>query len=389
MREWNYMRFRLPGLFLALTLAAVSQTLSIRQLLQFLQSSAHLVKEGKQTDKETADYLSRAKLSERLDDHTLEQIQGTVAVGPKTLAVLRALRDKSQALAAAQPVTEEAKPQLPPPPSSEEQGAIINEVRQYALNYSRNLPDFICTQVTRRAVAPLPGTKYGGRAGSDPSWYPMDTLTIRLSYFEQKENYKLILVNNTVTTQDYEKIGGPKAFGDFGSLMKEIFEPRTQARFEWDHWGTLRGQRVMAFSYRVGREQSQYHLVVPDAGRQIVTAYHGLVEVDAKSHVVLRIIVEAEQIPPDFPIRSAKTTLDYDYTDLSGYTFLLPLKSEVLMSGGESMQRLSEDFRRYSKYSAESAIRFDTDTPPPVEEEKTKEVNCSDPKNAKDPKCRQ
>jgi hypothetical protein len=145
----------------------------------------------------------------------------------------------------------------------------------------------------------------------------------------------------------------------------------------------------MAFSYRVGREQSQYHLVVPDAGRQIVTAYHGLVEVDAKSHVVLRIIVEAEQIPPDFPIRSAKTTLDYDYTDLSGYTFLLPLKSEVLMSGGESMQRLSEDFRRYSKYSAESAIRFDTDTPPPVEEEKTKEVNCSDPKNANDPKCRQ
>ena len=39
--------------------------------------------------------------------------------------------------------------------------------------------------------------------------------------------------NNTVTTQDYQTLGGASSTGDFGSLMREIFEPASQARFEW------------------------------------------------------------------------------------------------------------------------------------------------------------
>ena len=54
------------------------------------------------------------------------------------------------------------------PPTSEEQAAILDEVREYALTYSANLPDFICTQVTTRFAAPLPGTRYGGAAGDSP-----------------------------------------------------------------------------------------------------------------------------------------------------------------------------------------------------------------------------
>ena len=150
--------------------------------------------------------------------------------------------------------------------------------------------------MTRRYAAPVPGTRHGGSAGSDPTWYALDTLTIKLSYFEQKEDYKLILVNNSMTTQDYKTLGGATSTGDFGSMMREIFEPATQAKFEWDHWGTLRGRRVLAFSYRVAQFRSQWHINY-DRKLDIVPAYKGLVYVDKETHQVMRVTLDAEDIP--------------------------------------------------------------------------------------------
>ncbi|MBZ5617315.1 MAG: hypothetical protein LAQ69_01090 [Acidobacteriia bacterium] len=373
------MRYRLLAAVFAACLAAMGQSLSVEKLVAFLQSSATLIAEGKMTDRDLANYLGKVKLTERLDDRTIEEIRGYGKIGPKTLQALDGLRDRSQALAAAAPIVAPVKPTPIPPPSSEEQAAILAEVRQYALNYSKNLPDFICTQVTRRYAAPAPGTKYGGSIDSQPSWQVLDTLQIRLSYFEQKEDYKLILVNNTLTSQDYKTVGGATSTGDFGSMMREIFEPSTAARFEWDHWGTLRGRRVMAFAYHVPQSRSQWH-VTYDRRMDIVPAYSGLVEVDKNTHEVMRVTLQADDIPPSFPVKKADTVLDYDYQDISGHTFLLPLKAQVIMAADDYMTRNDEEFRLYRKYSATADITFDTDekTPPPLPEDKTKETK--DPK---------
>src|SRR5215213_4912365 len=178
------MRVRLLAAVFAICSVAMGQSLSVDKLLAFLQSSQKLIKEGKMTDRELASYLSKVKLTERLDDRTIEELQGTAALGPKTLEALRGLRDGSKTLAGARLVLPEPKPTPIPPPSSEEQAAFVSEAREYALNYSKTLPDFICTQVTRRFAAAAPGTRHGGSASSDPSWYALDTLTLKLSYFE-------------------------------------------------------------------------------------------------------------------------------------------------------------------------------------------------------------
>jgi hypothetical protein len=375
------MRFRLLAAVFAVCFVAMGQSLSVDKLIAFLQSSQKLIKEGKMSDRELAGYLTKVKLTERLDDRTIEDLQGTVALGPKTLEALHALRDHTQAFAAAKLAPPEPKATPIPPPSSEEQAAIISEVREYALNYSKTLPDFICTQVTRRYAAPVPGTRYGGSAGSEPTWYAQDTLTIKLSYFEQKEDYKLILVNNSMTTQDYKTLGGATSTGDFGSMMREIFEPATQAKFEWDHWGTLRGRRVLAFSYRVAQFRSQWHINY-DRKLDIVPAYKGLVYVDKQTHQVLRVTLDAEDIPASFPIRRADTILDYDFQEISGHTFLLPLKATTIMAASDYMTKNDEEFRVYRKYSAESDIKFDAaDVPAPLTDDKTKET--TDPKTIK------
>ena len=112
----------------------------------------------------------------------------------------------------------------------------------------------------------------------------------------------------------------------------------------------------------------------------IVPAYSGLVEVDKNTHQIMRITLHADDIPLGFPVKRAETVLDYDYQDISGHTFLLPLKAQVIMAADDYMTRNDEEFRIYRKYSATADITFDSDEktpPPPLPDDKTKETKDS------------
>lgn len=375
------MRFGSLVVAFSLCLAAASQTpMTVEKLAAFLRNAVNST-DYKYSDRDLAGFLANVKMTERLDDRTIEDLQGQIKLGPLTLARLRMLRDQSQSLVVAKPVVAPLPPVPIPPPSSEEQAAMLDEVRDYALNYSANLPDYICTQVTTRYGAPLPGTRYGGAAGDSPRWQQLDKLTIRLSYSQKDgENYKLILMNNTPTQEDYKKLGGATSRGDFGTMMRQIFERHTATRFEWDHWGTLRGRRVMAFGYRVALGNSQYHIGVKEENLDITVGYHGLVEVDKETHKIMRVTTVADDIPAGFPIRDVKSTLDYDYVEISGHTFLLPLKGNVIATGRDFVERNDNEFRIYRKYEAESTISFDAPDLPPLPDDKTKETPDPAPK---------
>ncbi|SPE31817.1 conserved hypothetical protein [Candidatus Sulfopaludibacter sp. SbA3] len=373
MRKWSGMRFRFLAAFLAVCLVAMGQTMSVDKLMLFLRN-AYSDRDRQYTDRQIAAFLAKVKLSDKLEDRTIEDLQSQFRIGPLTMAKLQALRDQSHALTEAK-ITREEKPKPIPPPSAEEQAAALDEVREYALSYSKNLPDFICTEVTRRYGALPPGTRGWGAPGDPPRWQSIDTVTKRLSYFDQKEEYKTILHNNTPMGDNTKSVGGSESFGDFGSMLRQIFEKATEARFEWDHWGTLRGQRMMEFAFHVRQERSQYSIVV-DGNNRIIAAYHGTVAVDPTTHAVMRLIVEAENIPTGFPVKSTQDVLDYDYQDISGQTFLLPLKATMTANLGDFWSKNDKEFRIYRKYSADAVIKYDTnvDTPAPLDESKTKET---------------
>jgi hypothetical protein len=381
------MRFRLLPAALLLCLSAAAQTMSVDKLVGFLKSSVEM----KMSDSEVAKYLKNVKLTDKLTDRTIEELLAS-GIGPKTRDALNLLRDRSSTLGTAVFAAKEEGPKLPPVPSASEQAEIMRDVREYALNYTKGLPNFLCTQVTRRKAAGEPGSRYAARGASEPSFQTQDTLTLRLSYFEQKEDYKLILFNNSPTTKNYQEVGGATSSGEFGSMMLEIFEPSTMTDFQWDHWATLRGKLVMAFHYSVEQSHSQWSIDY-ERRQHIFPAYSGLVYVDKDLHVVMRVTLNADNIPPTFPIRLAKTILDYDYQDISGHEFLLPLKAQVDMSADGILTRNETEFRLYRKYSAESEIKYDI-TPDPLPDDKTKEapaaqqVDCKDPKNATNPACK-
>jgi hypothetical protein len=342
---------------LALT-AAGEMPLTVAKLTDFIKSAVQL----KQPDKQVAETLRHFKMTEKLDDRTIEELQ-SLGAGAKTVAALKELGDASVSLPEAAPPPPKTVVAPIPPPDSIEQAKIIDEAREYVLNYTKSLPNFICVQVTRRDV---------DRAGTGTSWYHLDTITSRLSYNGQHEDYEVILKDNQpVTNVKMEQLGGTVSAGEFGTMMSEIFEPQSQAHFSWDHWATLRGRRTYVFAYDIEQEFSRYHVKDVESGREIVPAYRGLIYIDRDTTSVTKLTLNPYNMPADFPIHEIHESLDYDSQTIGDMQFMLPLKAVLTSKLSRFSTKNDIEFRLYRKFETGSTIKFDT--PDPLPEDQTKE----------------
>ena len=341
---------RLSIVLLCFTLALAGQIkFTVDQLVSFVKSSVKL----KHPDAQVAAYLKKVSLSEQLPPGRIEDLLAT-GMGPKTYDQLQSMVTAAASLPAPKvvPVVEQPVVKLIPPPSAAEQQKLMEALREYALNYDKTLPDFLCTQVTRRFYDPS-GLEY---------WVSADTITAKLSYFQHKEEKKVLFVNNQYKDIDWEKLGGASSTGEFGDMLREIFEADTQATFQWERWGTLRGKRNHVIRYSVQQSHSKWAIVY-EKSMTIRPAYTGLVFADAATGLITRVTLEALDLPASFPVQVAKNQLDYDYAEISGRTYLLPLRAEVRMREGRLLIRNDIEFRNYRKFGSDTSITFDTPEP--------------------------
>ncbi len=362
------MRFRLLIAALAVCLAVSAQSkITVQQLKDFVRSSVRM----KLLDKDVASYLHGVKLTEKLDDQTIEDLQAAGGLGPKTMVALKALRDASASLGEAKPAPlPPPPPKLPPPPSSEEQAAILDEVRENSLHYSDSLPNYLCLQYTRWYVNPY---------GKTDSWISNGHMTERLSYVDHHEDYKTVAVNDQVTTTDARNLGHSLSRGEFGSMLREIFERQSRTQFEWERWSGNGKQWWYVFSFRVPVETSQYTISYGRSKdeQRITVGFSGSIFVDRDTKMVMRLKMHADNIPPGFPVNEAAEQLDYEYQKIGDQEFLLPRQAEMLgKAEGKYLSKNTIDFRLYQKFSADAVIKFDQMDPnaaPAPSEEKPKD----------------
>ena len=217
--------------------------MNVQQLAEFVRSELAL---KQHTDKQLAAYLKKVQLTEKLTDKTIIDLEAQGA-GPRTVESLQELKDHTANLksptrdptyspttapdatpAGQNSVTLRPKQAIPPPDSVRQQ-QILEGIKQYAMTYTDNLPNFLCLQVTRRFVD----------FDLSDHYRLVDTVNAQLSYTEGKENYKLVSINNRYTNTSMEQLGGAVSVGEFGSFMKAIFDPKSEAEFGWDHWATV------------------------------------------------------------------------------------------------------------------------------------------------------
>jgi hypothetical protein len=316
------------------------------------------------------------QLSEKLTDRTIIDLQAQGA-GPKTVEALKELRDRTKDLkpsgqdlssqgtsasdhtssATTSSLSTQATPVIPPPDSVRQQ-QILDQIREYARNYTASLPNFVCVEVTNRFIDPR----------SQQNYRSLGRILAKVQYKEGQESYDVFSVNGKLqdTTMSNVRGGGAVSTGEFGSLLREIFAPESEAHFEWDHWGTLRTRRMAVFSYYIDSAHSSFRITYGNDKdgdqQQIITAYSGLVYADADTGEVDRIKFVAVDIPKSFPVTSTTEQLDYDLVDISGQKFVVPLAAKLWMKSNDGESKNDIEFRAYRKFGTDFNIQYEMDS---------------------------
>jgi hypothetical protein len=234
-------------------------------------------------------------------------------------------------------------------PAPEEQRRTLDAAREIAIHYSTKLPDFICTENMERTDR------------TSATNIKVDRLAIQLSYFGQKEKYKLLTINGTKTDQSFESLDGLISAGEFGSLLLGVFDPSSSADFQWKSSTDLRKHHAAVYTYRIARAKSHYMLGSRAAAgnlASVAAGYHGEVALDNETKRVLRLTAAADDIPAGTGILQSTVAVDYDFIDVAGHNYLLPSHSESRMERQYRQIANVVTFAGYRKFEADSTIDF-------------------------------
>ncbi|HUB81020.1 MAG TPA: hypothetical protein VMB03_19585 [Bryobacteraceae bacterium] len=235
-------------------------------------------------------------------------------------------------------------------PSDADTAALIEKSRQKALDYTQSLPDFLCSEIIQRFAAPaVDGTKAGG-------WTHTDTLRVTVSYSQGSEGHKLELINGKATGKKFEELGGETSSGEFGGILRTVFDPASQAAFDWESSKTVHGRRMAVYQYAISAANSPFYL--RNNNRKGIVGLHGTVEVDAETGEVGRLTYIAYDIPKGLEVQASSATVEYGLASVAGRNYLLPAHSEGEMHSSEMWARSKMDFRDYRKFTADSTITF-------------------------------
>ena len=250
-------------------------------------------------------------------------------------------------------------PELPPDNSSSDEPApregastapaaavpLIERARDAAYQFSQKLPNFICQEYMARYV----------QRGEDKR--PLDIVQAEVVYHDGQESYRDVKVGGRPTDKGMMETSGSRSTGEFASMLLDLFSPNTNAQFQVGGRTVIAGSIAQVYDFRVKQENSHWH--VQAESQKIQPAYKGSVWVDPATARVLRIEIEATDVPTDFPMDHIESTVDYAYTTIAGNSSLLPVHAETL-----ACQRSSPDcshniidFRNYHQFKATAKIQ--------------------------------
>jgi hypothetical protein len=224
----------------------------------------------------------------------------------------------------------------------------IEQLRERALQYNRDLPNFVCIQVTQRQQ---------DSSGTGERWKTIDTIEEQLTYFDRREKYEILSINGkSARNRSHDTLKHFRTSGEFGRTLQRTFDPQSMTEFQVERPDKIGSRPVHVLSYRVPQAHSRMEITRNKV--HVVVGYHGLAYVDVETGLVLRLTAVCE-MPPGFPIQAAGTEVDHDYVEISGQRFLVPIKSETFTQTGRILDRNVIQFTRYRKFDAATSVTFD------------------------------
>ena len=256
-------------------------------------------------------------------------------------------------LAIAAPDREEAAPDA----------AILENVRLQMVQNLMHLPNYTCLQTIERTQRRAPARRFE----------LVDMIRLEVALVNGRELFSWPGADKFDDKEIYEIVnGGAIGNGSFALHAKSVFQGAPQYKFAGEEG--VGPRRLLRWDYRVPLLSSGYTIRVGD--KQAVVGYHGSFWVDPKSLDVVRLNVEADDIPLDLNLLQAGTTVNYMRVEIGGASFLLPQSSDLRMldSGNtENMNRMR--FSSCHQYLGESKLLFSDPADAPAAARQVETVN--------------
>lgn len=238
--------------------------------------------------------------------------------------------------------------------------ALLTRIKTTMAQNLTRLPNYTCLETIERSQRLVPSRKYR----------LVDTLRLEVALVEGKELFAWPGSGQFEDKPlDEMVVGGASGTGSFGNFARSVFMSGVpHYRFLGEE--TRNGRSAVHFSYRVPRLQSGFSL--RSGTQEGIAGYHGDFWVDARTLDLIRLEIEAEDIPANVPLKRAQTDLEYARVRISEQEFLLPHLSDMRLTdlhGSES--RNLTWFTNCRQYAGESKLSFEdvdpaADMPKPI-----------------------
>jgi hypothetical protein len=256
----------------------------------------------------------------------------------------------------------------------DQQLAALRPTCDMALRSPRKLPDFICQETTQHFVG----------NSKQQKWKPTDVVSAEVTFERGRETYSNFVVNGRpLNIPAYARSGpalsqylishGQRGVWDltqFGTNLMMIFREASEATFEPRGKTTVAGKPSIKFDFDVRIIHSPFQFFwsksysSPDGsshGEDQVAPYgvQGSIWIEASTGDLLRIELNATDLPRNFSISSSRSATDYGLVSIGeAGQFLLPIASERVDCGKDEGRcyRDTLEFHGCRKFGSESHI---------------------------------
>ncbi len=223
----------------------------------------------------------------------------------------------------------------------------IAKAREANLDFSVELPNYICRETMRRSESRNLGKK----------WKDEDVVEAEVILVEGDTLYRNITVDGKPTgAARLRDVGGTWSSGEYGAIVSNLFAPQSKTKFSDPSEEDLRGQRTVVYRYSIEQPESRWNLVM--GGNKYSPAHHGRVWMDPDTGRALRVETEATYIPANYPLITAEVSIELGKVDIAGDTYLLPIEAANLscVRGSARCDRNQIEFTDHRKFTAASSV---------------------------------
>ena len=186
------------------------------------------------------------------------------------------------------------------------------------------------------------------RDANATGWQPLDTVSAETTYADGEESHSDIKINNQAA--DQQALTGSWPIDRLLGTLSDLFSPETAARFEFGGDTSLFNLQARIYDFEVAKENSQWAMRM--GSQSINAAYRGTVWIDKESGRVLRLEMQARNLPPEFPLDRLETNVEYSSVRIGETPVILPTHVETMgcQRDTHACSQSVIDFRTYRAY---------------------------------------